>query len=459
MKILRSPHGNFFRAAQTATLFTSLVLNATPLPPEAAADPSMAKDHVLFVGSDLSVNQDGKFYHVVGATRKTLKIEKDHGVADVRLSGGANIRINKGVKLSNRSATIGHLQTESIDRESARAQLAAMQASMALTDAANDHEDRLHGEVTMLSGQAINPYMKAANGAIIGGVVETRAKLDAIQATAGSAYIDALPDSDRLKSSTSTFLTQSLMQPGVGDDEVTLDASALPGLNLLGGSAIGETGSSGSASAASLQSNLAKGSIEVEISFDVSAPEPLENAYVVVIANYASPSKPGEVARQISAREFAHIDSNPQKVKMSHAASMNGLPFKKFDIGLFANGQEVATNLSEKRMALTRDQAFQFFLIEYLSSHRGATLPPKPMLMTPRTEFRQQVAKAELHQTVYANVDKTGAVLAMSTDSAGTQRVPSSVQSALQNVRFMPALNNGAPVEGRVKVTLAQLAD
>jgi hypothetical protein len=249
------------------------------------------------------------------------------------------------------------------------------------------------------------------------------------------------------------------MQSGVGDDEVTLDASALPGLNLLGGSAIGETGSSGSASAASLQSNLAKGSIEVEISFDVSSPEPLENAYIVVIANYASPSRPGEIARQISAREFATIDSNPQKVKMSHAASMNGLPFKKFDIGLFANGQEVATNLSEKRMELTRDQAFQFFLIEYLSSHKGATVPPKPMLMTPRSEFRRQVAKAELNQTIYANVDKMGAVSAMSTDSAGTERVPASVRSALQNVRFMPALNNGAPVEGRVKVTLAQLAD
>ena len=127
-------------------------------------------------------------------------------------------------------------------------------------------------------------------------------------------------------------------------------------------------------------------------------------------------------------------------------------------MALFANGQEVATNLSEKRLALTSDQAHQFFLIDYLGSHRGATLPPAPMLMTPRSEFRRQVENTETNQIIYANIDKMGNVLAMSTDAAGTQRLPASVESALQNVRFMPALEKGTPVDGRVKVTLAQLA-
>jgi hypothetical protein len=279
-----------------------------------------------------------------------------------------------------------------------------------------------------------------------------------MQAAAEAAYVEALPDLARLTSAASTLFNQSL-QPPASDDEVTLDASALPGLNLLGGSALSDSGAGTSASAASMQASVPSASTEVELTFDVSSPEPLENAYIVVVANYASPNKPGEVGRQISAREFAHIDSHPQRVKMSHAASVNGLVFKKFDMGLFANGQEVATNLSEKRMALTRDQAFQFFLIDYLSAHKGATLPPTPVLMTPRAEFRRQAAKTEINQTIYANVDKMGGVLAMSTDAAGTQRVPASVESALQNVRFMPALNNGAPVEGRVKVTLAQLAN
>ena len=457
---MKSHRSSLHRAALAATLLTSLALNAGVFPQENTATSSGTKDHVLFVGTDLSVKQDGKFYHVVGATKKTLKIEKDHALADVRLSGGANVRINKGVKLSNLSATIAHVQMESSDREAARAQLAAMQASMLLADEARWQADRLQGKVLLTNhiGNPWDPY--SSNPALnYHGAAETRAAIVAAQREAATNYADALPKLDEAARSVSTLLSQNLMHGDAFDDGVTLDASSLPGLNLLGGSALSDSGAGSSASAASLQISAPSTSTEVELTFDVSSPEPLENAYILVVTNYASPSKAGEMARQISAREFARIDSRPQRVKMTHAASLNGLPFKKFDIGLFANGQEVATNLSEKRMALTRDQAFQFFLIDYLSAHKGATLPPTPMLMTPRTEFRRQVAKAEANQTIYANVDKTGGVLAISTDAAGTQRLPASVESALQHVRFMPALNNGAPVEGRVKVTLAQLTN
>jgi hypothetical protein len=79
--------------------------------------------------------------------------------------------------------------------------------------------------------------------------------------------------------------------------------------------------------------------------------------------------------------------------------------------------------------------------------------------MTPRTDFRRQVEKTETSQPIYANVDKAGTVLSISTDAAGTQKVSSAVESALQSVRFMPALNKGAPVDGSIKLTLAQLAN
>jgi hypothetical protein len=434
-------------------LLVGSISSAVALSQETAPLASPTKDHVLFVGTDLSVKRNDQFYRVVGATKKTLRIEKEHKVEEVRLSGDANIKINKGVKLSNLSATIGHIQTESIDRESARAQLASMRASMALMDEVSDHEDRLNGPMTILSAVAIRPHPEFARRG-----TESFENFKQIEADATAAYVAALPALDQLRTATSTVLSQNIMHTDATDDEVTLDASALPGLNLLGGSAVGESGSSGSASALS-QNSVPGGAAAVELTFDVSSPEPLENAYIVVVANYAALGKSNEVARQISAREFAHIDSRPQRVKMSHAASMNHLPFKKFDIGLFANGQEVATNLSEKRMALTRDQAFQFFLIDYLSTHKGATLPPTPMLMTPRAEFRRQVEKAESNQTIYAAVDKMGRVLTLSADATGTQRLPAATESALQNVRFMPALKNGVPVRGQAKVMLAQLAN
>jgi hypothetical protein len=437
MKTFRKSQGNFLpREAQIAILLFGLVLNA-----EAqgnAASVAAVKDHVLFVGTDLSVKQDGKFYHVVGANKKTLKIDKDHALAEVRLSDGANIRINKGVKLSNLSATIGQLTTESVDRESARAQLAAMQASMLLENEASDQEDRKHGLMTVLSGVGINkdsPSFKIFK--------------EQVEAPVIKDYTESLPAIGVAKESAHTFLNESVMPALSADDELTFDASALPHLEVLDNPA-----------STSLNRRVAQSSsIEVDLGFAISSPEPLDHPYIVVIANYGSPNKPEEVARQISARQFERIDSKPRQVKLTHAASLNGLPFRNFDIALFANGQEVATNLSEKRLALTSDQAFQFFLIDYLSTHKGATRPPTPMLMTPRAEFRRQLATIGTNPTIYANVDTMGNTVTISLERSGTKSVPASVESALRNVRFLPALNNGAPVDGQVKVTLAQLAN
>jgi hypothetical protein len=422
-----------------------------------------AKDHILFVGTDLAVGEDGAFYPVVGATKDTLKIDKDHRMEEVRTGKGANIRINRGVKLSSLSATIADVKMESVDRAAARAQLAAMQSMIMLQQESDDQADRLHGRMTLLSAVAVYRGPGATRGSEIS---DANVKENYQAATA--TYTNALPTLDQSTAAASTLLNQTIAQTAPIDDEVTLDASALPGLRLLGGSDVGGSGPGGSPGGAGpgsstassfIQHNTPTSSTEVELTFKVSSPTPLDHAYLVVVANYASLNDPSQVARQISTREFAHLDSHPQRVKMTHAASLNGLPFKKFDLGLYANGQEVATNLSEKRMPLTTDQAYQFFLIDYLSSHQGATLPPAPILMTPRTEFRQQVKNVNANQTIYATVDKTGDVRALSTDAAGIRKLPASMDAILQNVRFMPALNNGSPVDGRVKVTLAQLAN
>ena len=452
MKATPPRHSRVRRAALAAALFTPLVSPAV-LSAEAAPEP---KDHVLFVGTDLAVKEDGAFYPVVGATNDSLKIDKNHRIEEVRTGKGASIRINRGVKLSSLSATISDVKMQSVDRAAARAQLAAMQSMMMLQQEADDQRDRLQGRMVLASAVAV--ASGAGSGAPVGADISA-ANIKAAQGQAAADYTTALPNLSQLTASTSTLLDQTIAHFEPIDDEVTIDASALPGLNLLGGSASGGSGLGTSATNSFVQHNTPSSTAEVELTFEISSPRPLDHAYIVVVANYASLNDPSKLARQISTREFAHLDSHPQRVKMSHAAAVNGLPFKKFEIGLYANGQEVATNLSEKRMPLTADQAFQFFLIDYLSAHKAATLPPAPVLMTPRTEFRHQVEQADANQAIYATVDKMGNTLSLSTDAEGTRKLPAALQTALQDVRFMPALKHGSPVDGRIKVTLAQLAN
>lgn len=74
-------------------------------------------------------------------------------------------------------------------------------------------------------------------------------------------------------------------------------------------------------------------------------------------------------------------------------------------------------------------------------------------------DFRREVADADATQVLYATVDRTGRLVSFSPDDAGRQKLPESMDRVLRNVRFMPALKAGAPVDGRMKVTLGQLAN
>src|SRR6266540_2247638 len=131
MKTPPSPHScSLHRATQVAAILTGFVLNSAVLPQATAAISSGAKDHVLFVGTDLAVKEGSEFYHVVGAKKDSLQIEKSRHLADVRLGQGANIRVTRGVKLSSLSATIDNVRTASVDRAAARAQIEAMKTSM-----------------------------------------------------------------------------------------------------------------------------------------------------------------------------------------------------------------------------------------------------------------------------------------------------------------------------------------
>lgn len=400
MKTLQTPNSRLRRHALLASVslgFVSFTLAASP-----ASD---GKDHVLFVGTDLSIKQDGQFYHVARANKDSFLIERDHALKEVRGSQASEIKVTRGVKLSSLSASIDNLKTESVDRVAARAQLAAMHEQSLLSDQAGDTADRLHGEMVRASAVALDPNAMGGYGAV--GAAASASQ----QAATASAYADALPGLQSNIAAASTFFFEK-----------------------------------------SQRSETA----EVELTFDVSSPEPIENAYLVVVANYTGGDK---VARQISARELKRVDSKPQHIKLVHPASLSGLQFKKFDVGLYANNQEVATNLSEKRMPLTSDQAYKFFYIDYLTKHAGASKPPAAMLMTPRAEFRQHIGNAETNRPIYATVDKNGGVVALSADEAGAEKLPASLATALEHVRFLPALQNGNPVDGRVKITLAQLVN
>ncbi|HVU23272.1 MAG TPA: hypothetical protein VHE13_04045 [Opitutus sp.] len=406
MKTPRLPQGGRPRCAALPAVLLGLVGTSAALVPCSAADSKKPEDHVLFVGTNLALKEDGKFYHIVGANKDSLTIQKDLGTAEVHKPNGADVRVDKGVKLSNVSATISDVKTESVDRASAQVQLQALKGYMYLIEEASMAEDRLHGDLIRAQyfGDRTVDSFHGDTGDH-GSVVDVAMR----------KYVQALPGLESLMAEASSTMVQNITRPQIS-------------------------------------------SPEVELTFNVSSPVRLLHPYVIVVASYAADNQPNVVEREVTAQAFDHIDGKGQRVRMSHAASKDGLPFKKFDLALFSNGQEVATNLSEKRTSLTDDQAYQFFLLDYLGSHKHATVPPAPMLMIPREEFRVAIADHDAGQDFYVSVDKTGKVLSLTSDQAGTRPVPAPLEAALHNVRFLPALADGKPVDGRARFTLAELA-
>ncbi len=397
----------FPRLPRGAAFLAAALLAAVVSPARAAEAPASApKDYTLFVGVDLAVQQGDGFQHVVGATDRALVIEAGGQLKEVPQSDANMIRISKGVKLSTVTATIANVKTDSVDRAAARAQFDAMRAYVILNDQASERQDFLQGAIlaVQFSGGDLPP-----SGMDPGGAPPPPTTSDAIK-----AYADALPGLDQNVTAASTLFFKDMSE---------------------------------------------RSAPTVELTFDVTSPQPLEQAYLIVVAEFAANDKAGEVARQVSARYLGHLDATPRKVKMAHTAAAPGFTFKRFQIGLFADGQEVVTNLSDSRLALTEDQAYQFVVANYLIAQKGQTRPPAPVLMTSRTDLRRRADQAPLNADIFARVDKTGALVALSADEAGTVKVGDTMAAALQKVRFAPALDKGVPVDGRVRFTLASLVN
>jgi len=400
------------RVALAAPLLASVVVVAlaappTPAPP-ATPDPAAPKDHVLFVGTELAVKQGGKYYPVVGATANSFEIDREQSVQTVKNIREVKIQVSRGVKLSNRSAEISGMKVEAVDRAAEREKFEAMKSAMQMDNVAADGTDLLQGGI--ISAGAVGIAYDPNSPSTPRGVKETYEAIQANKAAAVDSYVHGVNGLDTL----SAAATNQLNNP------VTANPTA------------------------------------VEVSFDVSSAEPLEHAYVVVVANYGAGTAG---ARQVAVQPLDRIDRQPRRVRLSHVMAVAGFEFQNFDIGLYADGEEIATNLSAKRVDLTADEAYQVFLSHYLAENAKATRAPAAMLMKPRTVFRRQIARDEVNRPIHANVDKSGALVRISVDEVGADRAPPAIETAMRSVRFVPALRNGTPVDGQVTFTLAELAN
>ena len=390
------------------------VLAALVISPVFAAESGSAepKTHTLFMGADLSVEQNHKMYRVQAIAGSSFVITVDGREVKVPVNQpGLALKLDSALKLTETSATLVQLKAERAftlaNDPTVRFQkgLAASQQMYA------DSQYTVHAaEVALAQAQGISTDPSGAHP------VASRGQLESQKATAVAT--------------TQAAFNQASAAPGNGP--------------LAAGATVG----------------LAEAFDAMDIRFEVSAERTLENPYIVIVARYRpAGARPDQVANWIYAKALPPITRESQKVHLLQGGFPPGFELLDSQVRLYHRGEEIATDVAPKRVLLTRDEAFQYMLIEHLNRHRGATVPATPAMGRLPADWGTRVASGQFKQVYYIAVNKDGRPTGIFADKSCSQKVADPyLESALRNFRFNPALEKGKPVEGVAAVNFAELA-
>lgn len=197
-----------------------------------------------------------------------------------------------------------------------------------------------------------------------------------------------------------------------------------------------------------------------DLSFIVSAPKPLAHPYLVVVTRYrenASDPKSGRL--WVYAEKLEPIGSEPRRVRLTRGGFPPGYDLQDFQVHLYDGGQEIGTTVSAKRVPLTADEAFQYSIVDYVSRHRDATIPPVIAREFTPGGLRAR-ATAEAPRKLYVKVGRDGRAAGAFLNEACTQPAPAGALADLAaDLRFHPALARGKITEGVATLDLANLPD
>jgi len=233
----------------------------------------------------------------------------------------------------------------------------------------------------------------------------------------------------------------------------------------------------------------------LELSFQLSSPVPVADAYVVVMGAVTQGEEEGVV---VFHQPVGAIGPEPRKISVRKTGFQPGFTIKDVKLHVYIHGKELGTNLSEKAVPLTPDQARGYLLLSHVASHQFDTLGPAPVWeLVPPAVLANKDAKA-FDYPVVVNIDADGSVISIHDDERAAQeflneirdaatlrqrttpekaaaslgasvrvadaavaldqtgRLPPRIVAAIQDMVFLPAIDLGQPQPGTTRVNLAE---
>lgn len=406
-------HPASYAASRQILGFAAVFLGAGLLcaKPDPATVKGGPKEFIVYNGADLFTRFDSEILRVVGVKGTALDLESDSGVEVVSAWKTSPVAVARRLKFGTFEANIDLQRVE------------VMRIALAQSEA----------ELNFATSSVISSEERALEHA----VAEMQIKELALGASnpAVVAQREQLADqSNRLEDMRELFEDYVTEETNKPDGPKTASLAPLP-----------------------FEYAYDPMSDALEFKCSISSPRPLAKAFLAVTLRYVAPNAPTVVQAKTRFQSFNRLTGKPRKVKFVIRDLPLGFHLVGCDFDLFSDGEQVATNLSKSVEAVNEEHVYQYFLRDYLIRNRAQTRAAKPLLLASAEALRLQVNKAGLEQVVFVVVDKLGNTVSLSADGVEARDLPEQVMSVLQHVRFLPALEDGQPVDGRLRLRVGDL--
>jgi hypothetical protein len=380
------------------------LLSLALVAPLLADETAPQKDHALFAGATVQVEDGPGFFEIVGVEGYSVSLQADGKLHHIRRDAIRNVRIGTSLKLTDVVARIDKMIVTSTRVGPKADRFADMHMQMLMSD--------MSADATAALGSA------ASNYAVAGG-----------QAAAATA--------------TESSVTKSPVQTPQTDPTALMSAS--------------NAAYSMQSSADSFGHGTADGGDDaLHIACELSSPRVVQNTYALVLTEYREASG-GKSTYNVDIEPVGELGPKPRKVTITQTGFPAGFAPGQVRLHLYSGSLELATNLSEGRVDLTADDAMRYLVLAYVTSHTKDSLAATPLRIAVPADFKQRASTADLDRTLYATIDTMGRVRGLSAAPDQPVAVDPYIDSTVRTFYYEPALRDGKPVESVVEVRLAGL--
>jgi hypothetical protein len=367
------------------------------------------KDHTLFVGLKCRVSQDGEFHLIRDVVKNNVVLEKENTISSIPIHDLQDLDVRPVTMVAAANMTIEDLRHERAYSVLANPEIEAQRAQQAMAEAAAFRMDVAMVEATGGAGQLINQEVLRQTGDKARVLETYLANLEKAQAAFVTESSDYFVNPTRAISSFQDMETEQ------DQHDVLL------------------------------------------IEFEAWASEPIPDAYAVSLTEYTTPENPQEPAIAMHFSDLPWIGTKPRRFTIRQINFPWGFKVSEVQVHIFSKGQEIASNLSEKAMEVSRDEALLFLQMDHLNARKQQDAAPSLVreLIPPSLILPESMDLSG--QSVVLNIRDDGTVVEIPDTLTDGRTIDQGIRSILEKVNFYPALEKGTPVASKIEFFLEHL--